>query len=286
MEGSAQLQIRLLTEADIPLAMKLKESAGWNQTENDWRCLLRLEPLGCFAAELDGELIGTTTTTTYEDELAWIGMVLVQPERRRQGIATRLMTTALEYLKDRVATVKLDATPAGKFVYEGFGFKTEGLIERWTRKSDFLDAGSNGGTILDSETLRELIALDREVFNANRSKLIEMLAANSCAGPVVKRTEDGVMSAYALSRRGSKADYIGPFVSQETNQVGPLLDSLLAQMTGRSLYFDFNTSCISDSAILLERGFNKERELIRMQYGEPSASTSSFVIAIAGPEVG
>lgn len=286
MDGIERLEIRLLTESDVPAAMKLKESAGWNQTENDWRSLLELEPLGCFGAELDGELVGTTTTTTYEDELAWIGMVLVQPERRRQGIARRLMTTALEYLKDKVATVKLDATPAGKFVYEGFGFKTEGLIERWTRGADFSHVGGTGGTILDNETFRKLIALDSAVFKANRSRLIEMLVAKSCAGPIVERTEDGTVRGYALSRRGSKADYVGPVVSQDTNQVGPLLDRLLAQMTGRSLYFDFNTSCICDSAVLVERGFKKERELIRMQYGAPSAVTSSFVIAIAGPEVG
>jgi GNAT superfamily N-acetyltransferase len=285
MQGIERLEIRLLTEADVPAAMKLKESAGWNQTENDWRCLLELEPRGCFAAELSGELVGTTTTTTYEEELAWIGMVLVQPERRRQGIATRLLTTALEYLKDKVATIKLDATPAGKFVYEGFGFKTEGLIERWTRNADSHDTGRNDGPTLDNETFRELIALDTAVFRANRSKLIELLAANSCAGPVVKRAEDGALSGYAFSRKGSKADYVGPFISQDAT-VGPLLDQLLAKMTGRSLYFDFNTSSICDSAVLAKRGFKKERELIRMHYGEPSASTSSFVIGIAGPEVG
>ena len=285
MQGIERLEIRLLTEADIPSAMKLKESAGWNQTENDWRCLLEVEPHGCFAAELDGELVGTTTTTTYEDELAWIGMVLVDPERRRQGIATRLLTSALEYLRDKVATIKLDATPAGKFVYEGFGFKTEGLIERWTRNADLQVVGCSD-TDLDVETLRELIALDRAVFKANRSKLIEILVANSCAGPIVTRTEDGNLSGYALSRRGSKADYVGPCISQDTNHVGPLLDRLLAQMTGRPVYFDFNTSSICDSAVLAERGFKKERELIRMHYGEPSATTSSFVIGIAGPEFG
>ena len=286
MQRIERLEIRLLTEADIPSAMKLKESAGWNQTENDWRSLLQLEPLGCFGAELDGELVGTTTTTTYEDDLAWIGMVLVQPERRRQGIATTLMTTALEYLKDKVATIKLDATPAGKFVYEGFGFKTEGLIERWTRNADSHGDSCNGGTTLDNETLGELIVLDRDVFKANRSKLIEMLVANSCAVPVVRRTEEGLLSGYALSRRGSKADYVGPVVSQDASEVGTLLDQLLAKLTGRPLYFDFNTSCICDPTVLVERGFKKERDLIRMHYGEPSPSTSSFVIGIAGPEVG
>jgi hypothetical protein len=38
--------------------MQLKEAAGWNQTEDDWRCLLWLEPNGCFGAIKDGRLVG------------------------------------------------------------------------------------------------------------------------------------------------------------------------------------------------------------------------------------
>ena len=79
MQEIERVEIRLLFESDIPAAMTLKEAAGWNQTEEDWRRLLSLEPSGCFAAIKDERLIGTTTTTTYANELAWIGMVLVDP---------------------------------------------------------------------------------------------------------------------------------------------------------------------------------------------------------------
>src|SRR5215813_5812717 len=98
MQETERPEIRLLFESDIPAAMKLKEAAGWNQTENDWLRLLMLEPKGCFGAVKDGRLVGSTTTTTYESDLAWIGMVLVEPESRRLGIATILMKTAMEYL--------------------------------------------------------------------------------------------------------------------------------------------------------------------------------------------
>ena len=109
MQSSSAIEIRLLFESDIPSAMRLKEAAGWNQTEADWRRLLLLQPNGCFAAVKDGRVVGTTTTTIY-DELAWIGMVLVDPQHRRQGIAATLMNVALEYLNGKVDTIKLDAT--------------------------------------------------------------------------------------------------------------------------------------------------------------------------------
>jgi hypothetical protein len=71
------VKIQLLTENDLTAAMRLVEPANWNQTQHDWRRLLRLEPQGCFAAWLDGRLVATITTTIYGTELAWIGMMFV-----------------------------------------------------------------------------------------------------------------------------------------------------------------------------------------------------------------
>jgi GNAT superfamily N-acetyltransferase len=288
MREMERIEIRLLSESDIPAAMKLKESAGWNQTENDWRCLLRLEPDGCFGATLDAELVGTTTTTTYGDELAWIGMVLVQPEKRRLGIATKLLKTALDYLSQKVTTIKLDATPAGRPVYERLGFQVEGLIERWSAVGTSV---ANNGDVqsavtLDMNTRGELFTLDRRAFDADRSKLIQTLIDNSSVPVVLARAGDGSLIGYALARSGSNAEYVGPVVTRDSSQVGELLDRILGRLKQQRVYVDFNTAADISSSVLLERGFVKERELIRMSYGDSSNRTSSFVFAIAGPEVG
>src|SRR5207245_1664402 len=93
--------VRLLRPTDVPQAMRLKEAAGWNQTEDDWRRMLDLEPEGCFGIEQEGRLVATTTTICYGSRLAWIGMVLTDPEFRGRGLASRLMRRALEYLDSR-----------------------------------------------------------------------------------------------------------------------------------------------------------------------------------------
>ncbi|HEU4934571.1 MAG TPA: GNAT family N-acetyltransferase [Pyrinomonadaceae bacterium] len=283
MQPSTAVEIRLLFESDIPAAMQLKEAAGWNQTEDDWRRLLMLEPKGCFVAIRDGRLVGTTTTTTYGKDLAWIGMVLVHPQYRRQGIATTLMNVGLDYLKDKVDTIKLDATAQGRPVYEKFGFEVESVVERWsgTASSDARDTRT-----LTLEDREALLALDQLAFNADRSVLIESLIDNASVSPVLVRAADDALNGYALARRGTRADYVGPVVSRDPQQAETLLDQVLSQLSGRRIYVDFNTECGLGSTFLSDRGFVKERDLIRMRAGGPGAKTSPFVVAIAGPEVG
>jgi len=110
--------IRQMTAADVGMGDSLRALAGWNQTPADWRRILSLEPGGCFVAEWDGLPVGTTTTTCYGTELAWIGMVLVHPDFRGRGIGRALMDHCVEYLKRRgLRSIMLDATPLGERLY-------------------------------------------------------------------------------------------------------------------------------------------------------------------------
>ena len=280
-----QIEVRLLLESDIPAALRLKELAQWNQTENDWLRLLRLEPSGCFCATFDGGLVATTTTTIYKPELAWIGMVLVDPKRRQLGIATRLMNAALEYLvKTGVPTVKLDATPAGCSLYRNLGFKDESLIERWVGV-----AGSREVTCssLDTAARREVLVFDRHAFGAERSKLLEMLIDDCCFTPLVTTAANGNLTGYGLARPGSAAVYVGPLVAASTDAATTLLDVLLNQVSGQRIYIDLNRNFAGGRKILSERGFVKQRDLIRMFYGQASdAGSCPSIFAIAGPELG
>ena len=123
--------------------MRLKQSAGWNQTEQDWANVLALEPEGCWVYEAEGQVAGSTTAVCYGQDLAWIGMVLVSPEFRGRGYGRALMEHALQFLeRRRVRVVRLDATDMGRPLYEKLGFREECAIERWAAAAVATDAGS------------------------------------------------------------------------------------------------------------------------------------------------
>src|SRR5271166_6332252 len=79
------MHIRLMTAADVPLGMRLKQQNGWNQLEADWVRALDLQPDGCFVAELDGTPVGTVTTCIF-GAVAWIAMMLVEETMRGRGL--------------------------------------------------------------------------------------------------------------------------------------------------------------------------------------------------------
>jgi hypothetical protein len=133
---------------------------------------------------------------------------------------------------------------------------------------------------MDHEPLQDLLKLDRLAFNADRSKLIERLIDEACVAPVL------ISGGYALARRGTRKTYVGPVVANDPRVAETLLDRVFSELVGRDVYVDLNKECIADTSVLSDRGFVKERDLIRMVKGGPSQKTSPLVVAIAGPEVG
>src|SRR5947207_15751190 len=95
--------------------MELSTQAGWNQTPEDWRMLMRLDAKGCFGVEVEGQLVATTTLLCYGQVLAWVGMVLTRIEWRGGGFARKVLTTALARGDPLgLATVKLVADERGQ----------------------------------------------------------------------------------------------------------------------------------------------------------------------------
>src|SRR5687768_9141285 len=93
--------IRVMQQEDLLPAQALSRGTGWNQTLVDWKRLLDLTPGGCFVCSRADTTIGTVTTTAYGPTLGWIGMLLVEPAYRKRGIASALLTEAINHLKQR-----------------------------------------------------------------------------------------------------------------------------------------------------------------------------------------
>lgn len=273
--SAGQLKIRRLGLADLKFAQTVRELAGWNQTDADWRRFLGHEPDGCFLAEWDGVPAGTVTTTAYGGDLAWIGMMLVHPDCRRRGISTALMRQSIAYLQGRgVRCIKLDATPAGEPVYQRLGFRAEWKLRRWEAvlPEPVDQLGGSNDFIAD-------LGLDREIFGADRAAWLQRLAADS-------RVVSLGRAGYGMTRQGMRANYVGPIVAADPETGGRLAHTLVGALGGRT-FWDVPDGNEAAVAVAQELGFKPVRDLLRMWLGEQNvAGDPRRQFAIGDPATG
>jgi len=277
------IRLRSMTIKDVSAAVKLKDIAGWNQTAADWERFLSASPDGCFVAEDDGRVIGTTTTISYESKFAWIGMVLVDPLYRGRGIGTELLKCAISYLDScSIPCLKLDGTPQGRPLYEKLGFVTEYEIERWMLKPQLSEEAVSN----ELGELGDVFRLDREIFGADRSGLLCSIAEEAPNFTLVTRQDDRI-AGYVFGRRGSHAIQMGPWVARNREVAGTLLDTFLCFATGRPVFVD----CVPGNPwavpLVKARGFEFSRPLTRMFRGtNDHAERPDLLGAVLGPEFG
>jgi GNAT superfamily N-acetyltransferase len=284
------MHLRAMTKQDVPAGLRLKDLAGWNQTAGDWNRFLDASPGGCFVAEENGLVCGTATTICYENRFAWIGMVLVDPEHRKRGIGTQLLKKTIEYLEQqKIPTMKLDATPQGRPLYEKLGFVDEYEIERWVlKRSAALDTrlAKSGFAPLTEAQLELIFRTDQKLFGADRSFLLRSLHDETPQFAIADWT-DAVTQGYAFGRRGSFADHLGPWMASSRDSVEKLLGEFLASSSRGNLVVDCLKANAMASESLQAHGFVFSRSLTRMYRGPNAyAGNPASLCAIVGPEFG
>jgi GNAT superfamily N-acetyltransferase len=261
--------------ADIAAGLRLCRASRWNQLEEDWRMFVE-PPSGAWLLERDGAVIGTAALARY-DNLAWVAMMLVDPTERRAGHGSRLLSAALEAAEGSPC-VGLDATPAGLPLYRKFGFVESYSLVRMTWGGPAsLPRGLGRREGLPHLDLSAVCHMDREVFGADRSKLLASL--RSRAPESVWMVED---RGYSFGRPGFLYHQIGPVVADGIETARTLVTHALVESP---MVIDVPLLHADWIAWLKSIGFVEERSLTRMflrNHAHPGDPTRQY--AICGPE--
>src|SRR5262245_13881348 len=227
-----------MTPADIAAGLELCRAARWNQTGRDWELFLRLSPGGCRVAVKDERVIGTVATARYEGRFSWIGLMLVAPAERGQGIGRRLMAEALEVLKD-MPSIRLDATPAGHAVYQKLGFVDEYRLSRMETVVSVagLTPRRNPARPMTKDDLPAVAIFDREVFGADRRMALGWMFEGAPEYAWVIE-EGGQISGYTFGRRGFKFEHLGPIVARDQRTARRLVSACLNRQAGIPFIID------------------------------------------------
>jgi ribosomal-protein-alanine N-acetyltransferase len=130
---AAAVEIRRLTYADLPQVVAIERRAFTTPWSLAMFVLELSKPSGvCLAAVVETELAGYLVCSRY-DTVWHVMNVAVDPDRRRRGIATALITALLERIGDDAqVTLEVRRSNAGALaLYERFGFRSAGVRPRY-----------------------------------------------------------------------------------------------------------------------------------------------------------
>jgi GNAT superfamily N-acetyltransferase len=285
---TTDIDIRPLGGADVEGALALSAGCGWNQRIADWHMLLQIAPSGSFAAVAGERIVGTAIGIDFGG-FGWIAMMLVEPDYRRQGIGARLLEAAMGAVPPELP-LRLDATPAGRPLYEQYRFEVETSLTRHVRPAGAAPPAPDAGVraLVDSD-LPAVMRTDDKVSGAHRHGPIRWAFADAprygwIAGPGADAPE------YCLGRGGRLFDQIGPIVAASTATAIALAAAAAGQCEGRALVVDAYDAHEDFSRWLRAAGFEPQRPLYRMRrLGSAPAPPgprrgASIEFAIMGPE--
>jgi GNAT superfamily N-acetyltransferase len=287
--SSSALIERDLTAADVAPALRLSSAVQWNQTVADWAYLTTAGHAFGLSSPA-GELVATALALPYPRDFGWISMVIVDRSYRGRGLATQLMHRCVETLTARERTPVLDATPAGRVVYERLGFIAAWDYQRWRRvvAGAPIDAALPAGLTLRALAAADLAAVaafDEAAFGSTREPLLRSLFARLPQAAWIVHDGDAIRG-YCLGREGRTAAQIGPAIATHETIGERLIAHALAQLDG-PVVVDIPDEHVTLCAALQRAGFAPERTLTRMVYRHTQAfGDRARTFALAGPELG
>jgi len=262
-----------MTADDLPAAHKLSLATLWPHRLDDWKFALELGE-GIVAEDETG-IFGTVMCWPYGLDYASLGMTIVSPDRRQQGIARELVSRMLNKLGDR--TVLLHTTATGVPLFQSFGFVSTG---RWVHRhqgsvfhAPFLSLGAG-------ERIRPIGPRDEAALAdmASRSSGIPRTAVIKhllTVSEAVAIDRHGELIAFAALRKFGHGHVIGPVIAPDVDRAKALIAHWVGARAGSFMRLDIPDSS-GLSPWLTDMGLTQVDEMVQeMARGKPPASDPS-----------
>jgi GNAT superfamily N-acetyltransferase len=222
--------------------MLLSMRVGWNQVEKDLARIVGLDPQGNFVArfatpEYDIP-VSTASVAPLGKRNTWIGMILVHPEVRRQGIANAMMQHCVNYAISQGRIINgLDATPMGNTVYGAVGYVDSYRIWRcFFSPAEFRSQPCDRKRIfrVEEKDLADLIKYDTARF-MERENVIRSLFADSEGEAYLYRDDNGDIGGFVFARPGRIRYFIGPFTADSKGIAASLLGCVCKSLDAKGV---------------------------------------------------
>ncbi|AZB41757.1 GNAT family N-acetyltransferase [Bacillus sp. FJAT-42376] len=228
------LKLHIFGENDIEGLLSLSQSIGWDYDRSDIQTILSCGKIFGHKNEL-GQIVSSAAIIPYDTDLASIGMVIVNPGYRGQGLGKDTTKACIDSVSAQTS-IMLIATPEGKPMYEKMGFKVVDDVHKficmnYVPSDGFPDEGLKAEVLQDDE-FEKVFELDKFAFGDFRRKFLTNRIKQSHQSLVLKN-EMGDVLGFGLSVLGPCHLLLGPIVAPNDRAAAYLLHQLALNHKGK-----------------------------------------------------
>jgi GNAT superfamily N-acetyltransferase len=259
MVRAGPVELRVMTAADLdrvdPLMMVAYQAPS---RRAELALYLAAQPDGWFVIEDGADIVAAGGAVGY-GAFCWLGLIATDPARTRQGLATRLSVHLVDWARQRgCATIALDASDAGRPVYERLGFQQVGLTRDLLVPAPVTGNAHKNVAVLTADDLDEVLSLDAPAFGGDRGALLRGLARDDvvCYGAY-----DGPGLAGYLFAGGR---LLGPGCASDAETARALLSAASRDGRSRRILVPVESGHLG---MLRALGLRERRRLTHMRLG-------------------
>ena len=252
---------------ELPMLAGWAAEEGWNPGVGDLDVAWAIDPDAFIALRRDDELVGGGTVLSYDGAMGFMGLFIVRPDHRGQGLGTVLWQHRVELLTARLqpgATIGMDGVFDMVPFYEHGGFQLAYRDLRFEGSAP----GSPGPDVVDATTVpfEQVAAFDAAHLGVDRSAFLSAWTQRPGVRSFAVGGDSG-LAGYAVLRPCAVGFKTGPFLARSPEVAEQLLGAVLEAAAGAQLQVDVPEPNSSGVRMLQSLGFTESFGCARMYRG-------------------
>lgn len=274
-----QQQIRALTRSELDIALDWAAAEGWNPGLGDAECFWQADQAGFLGLFHGSRMAASISVVAYDSAFAFLGLYIVAPAFRGQGLGLKLWQAGMARLGTRV--VGLDGVVAQQGNYARSGFRLAWRNHRYEGRGG---GGEPAGLVpLATVPFPKIAGYDRDLFAAPRDRFLACWTGRNPGRAIV---EGGLLRGFGVIRRCRLGWKIGPLFADDADYAEALFAGLAALAPREPVFLDVPQPNAAAVALAERHGMTPCFETARMYTGTPPEQPLARVFGITTLELG
>lgn len=281
------LLFKKLDFKELSILMEWAKNEGWNPGKQDAEIFWKTDPDGFYGLFNGVEMIGGGALVSYEEKFGTMGLFIIHPKYRGEGLGRNLWYKRRDTLLSRLesgAAIGMDGILHMQTFYVKGGFSIAFRNMRFMRKGASFKIDPCVIFYTDNDK-NELTNYDLQCMGYQRNRFLHNWIHQEKGRTFVYR-EHGILKGYAVIREAETGMRIGPLFADNQFIAEALYKACLTHAGEHDVFVDIPLNHVDAVALFDQYSLTPVFECARMYLGTPPPLNIHKIFALTCPELG